>query len=279
MSTPQFMVFCPKVQNQFFSSIVSRLGREGCPALIDSTHINHDWAGWFKEQFSGLDHRVFYNLPSFLTGFIQDVDINVMGIPHLILYFTTHEEKKFTSEMWGVIDKWVNKILNDVDLLNEADMNLLNEIIVKHVEPELLHGPEPVEEDDFVTITDAKNHYYTFESKSIPEYDKVIVSVSKPDFNRPFTIIISEFSKNGYKNLFTDLFSSLDWGSVLDVNFLNRLWKELKMCEEFNLDKRLEDRTKQFLPNEEGECPAEPQVYRMHIDDILKSSSFGRIFY
>lgn len=277
MSVPQFIVFCPD-NSKYTASLVNKLTSKGFSPLVDSIHTNEDYYYWFPEQFSNLDHRVYYNLPGFLTGFIDDVDFNIMGIPHLILYFTTPGEKQLSYEILGILDKWVNKLLNDVDLLSEEENEKLS-FLQTPEKPSAILVPEKTIEDEFVKLSDARNHYYTFECKHIPDFDKCIVSISKPDYDRPFTLIISDFKKTGYINIFTDIFASDDWGSILDVNFLHKLWKELKIEEEFNLKERLDKRTKEFLPNEECECPTEPQVYRMSIEDILKGSSYGRIFY
>lgn len=277
MSVPQFIVF--HTESNLAAGIINKLTLAGLTPLVDSTHVTEDYYYWFPEQFSKLDHRVYYNAPGFLTGFIDDVDFGIMGIPHVILYFTTPGEKQISYELLGILDKWVNKIINDVDFLNEEENAKLLSFLKLPEKPSAILIPEKPAEDEFVKISEARNHYYTFECKHIPDFDKCIISICKPDYERPFTLIINDFKKVGYINLFTDIFASPDWGSILDVNFLHKLWKELRIEKEFNLEERLLKRTEEFLPNDECECPSEPQVYRMSIEDILKGSSYGRIFY
>jgi hypothetical protein len=276
MFTPQFVVFAPPGDNHP-GWIINKLTASGFPPLVDAVH-DQSWGNWFIEQFGSIDHRVYYNLPGFMSGFIQDVDLGIMGVPHIILYFTT-TTKQIDLKTWGIIDKWINKILNDVDLIDESENTILENIIRLPTTSEAISKPEVHDVDDLVKQTDARNHYYSFECKNIPDFDKTIISICKPEIPRPFTIIISDFKEKGYKPLFTDLFASRDWGSIMDVNFLARLWKELGINEDFDLENRLKERTSQFLPNEECDVLCEPQVYRMHIEDILKGSSFGRIFY
>jgi hypothetical protein len=275
MSIPQFVVFSPKVHNEFQGVIIDRLTKAGYPPLVDSVHITQDWAGWFKEQFVLLDHRVFYNLPGFSSGFMEDIDIAVLGIPHVIMYFTGPRTNELS---WGLLDKWMNKILNNVDLMN-CDYLELEKTIRLPTTATLLSSPKEAQEDPLVQSTSANDFYYTFECKHIVDFDKVLVSIRKPDHKKPFTLIINDYQKNGYLPLFTDLFTSPDWGSVLDANFLKSLWGELGYTEEFDLQERLRKRTAEFLPNDTAEALSEPVVHRMYIEDILQGSSFGRIFY
>ena len=60
------------------------------------------------------------------------------------------------------------------------------------------------------------------------------------NYSRPGLVVIfnnKHFKEKGYKTLFTDLFASRDWGSIMDINFLAKLWKELGINEDFDLEK------------------------------------------
>lgn len=80
---------------------------------------------------------------------------------------------------------------------------------------------------------------------------------------KPFTVLLYNFSKVGPRGLFNDIFYSNDWNETRsDVDFLVGMWKELGLEGEFHLDKV------------EHNLWKAPIVYRNTIENVM-AKRFG----
>lgn len=116
------------------------------------------------------------------------------------------------------------------------------------------------------------NSEYAYDCEIDSGRNMCFCQITKPYTDRPYTIVIRNFSENGLKPLFTSLFIDSSWGFSRDVEFLEKLWKHLGLFFEYgelDMGKELKDHTERCFPQGDGKCPeAEPEVYRMSINDL-----------
>jgi len=116
------------------------------------------------------------------------------------------------------------------------------------------------------------NPEYVYDCEIDSGRNMCFCQITKPYTDRPYTIVIRNFSEKGLKPLFTSLFIDSSWGFSRDVEFLEKLWGHLGLIYEYgelDIGKELKEHTKSCFPQDGGECPeAEPEVYRMSINDL-----------
>jgi hypothetical protein len=118
------------------------------------------------------------------------------------------------------------------------------------------------------------------EYRLLKYYDKqkdwMYYEVQRNKYEDPFTTIIKNYSKNGMKPLFSNLYVSKSWGLLKDdQDFLRALWiSEYGNDEEFDIPKLIESSFKHTFP-QPGELPnVYPEVYRRSIKTILNLIDF-----
>lgn len=262
------IVFTSNPPNSKHSKLITNLTNLNLAPMVDSIHY---WKDWFMQQFSETPHRVYYTDPFLLTGKITDINFDISGNPDFIVYTTNGDE--LSDDEWVDVTNWLDSKLHDPEV-QVKDCRL-----EPATNPTLLASPPDTVYDPLVERRDAKDHYYSFEYKHIGDLDLMLYSVHKPFEDEPFTVVVDEFSKNGHKQFFTDIFSAPNWGKdILNLNFLIKVWSELQLDGELTGDKLndlLAVRTEEFLPKD-GICNIEPQVYRKTIEDLLhEKASFG----
>ena len=272
---PQIVVFTDNPTTLFQTNLLKRFHELGFAPMVDSKHTTKEW---FVENFMTLDHKVFYNQPFLLQGTIDQVDFDLSGIPHFVIYYTKNEESKLlTVEDWECIIRYFDWKLNEHGDGSDYQLRHAESLLLPPTSTPLEQGPESIPEDtDIVKVKDMKKYYYKFESKHLSELDLMMYEITKPFVDRPFTILIDKFSENGPKQLFSDLFISEDWGKdSMDIRFLDSLWTYLKLDGTFNVDQILKERTESCYPNESGEIRCEPKVYRISMESMIEKGEMN----
>lgn len=270
----QILCFTGSTPTPDEAQLIVCLTSNGHIPLVDSTH---NYKAWFTNNFHLVSHRVFYNkpFPQLLAGTIEEVDFEIMGRPHFVVYYTTSlEDAKVPDEYeWRCIVKYMDEILNAEDKLSDEELKVGKACLgaYKTMVPIAVDEDEETEVGEFVIERSLEDYYYKFESKFIKEADLMIYQVTKPFVERPFTVLVEKFSHNGARSLFTDLFNCPDWGREhIDIQFLESLWRHLDLLDDapFDIEKMLECATAACYPNESGEIRSEPRVYRRAIGQM-----------
>ncbi len=115
-------------------------------------------------------------------------------------------------------------------------------------------------------VEEASN--YTFEFQVVTQYDLAIYQLTKPNTDRPYVIITKQFEKYGHKRLFSSMMMFESWLFPKDLMFLQKVWENLGLSNEFDLDKLLEEHVKAV---EEGE--PEPEVFRDTLENVKTNYS------
>ena len=271
----QIICFTEKSPTPIEADLIAALTEHGHVPLVDSLHSQKEW---FTNNFHLVSHRAYYNhpFPHLLSGHLEEVDFEIMGRPHFIVYYTTTLENANIPDahQWRCITKYFASILNgDDDETSDEELKVGKESlgIVKVMEPLPLEDDEETEVGPFVIERSLEDYYYKFESKWIKDADLMIYEVKKPFVDRPFTVLIEKDSAKGAGSLFTDLFSCPDWGHEhLDVKFLESLWAHLGLSDDapFDMEAMLKHATEACYPNESCEVLAEPKVFRKGIAEM-----------
>ena len=116
------------------------------------------------------------------------------------------------------------------------------------------------EEDDFVS-TD-----YTFDYTKIEELDCVFYQLTKPNTDRPYVVLVKDFSKHGHKRLFSSMRLFDSWGTAKhDVGFLVKLWEYLGNTVEPDFEKVIAEHIAAVMNGE-----AEPKVWRNNMATVIE---------
>lgn len=119
---------------------------------------------------------------------------------------------------------------------------------------------------------------YAFDMHVEQSQDTALCQVSKPNTDRPYTVVVRGYSKRGLEPFFAGLFAVSSWGvSTADVAFLRELWVYLSMPGEFDIDDILKRATEACYPSDKGPGDPEPEVYRLTIQETQNqlSRKFG----
>lgn len=105
---------------------------------------------------------------------------------------------------------------------------------------------------------------YEYHEIDIPNADIKICEIRVPNVDRPFTLILHQFSIHGYKKLFTDLYSLSCWGVYQNNTFfLHKLWDHLQMQGNCNIEQLIQERKKDFEMGDQY-----PIIYRYPADQV-----------
>jgi hypothetical protein len=262
----QIVVYVSDPVEEGQTRLIKKFQEVGFSPLVDSIHY---WKSWFVQNYNKVEHKAFYVDPWLMYGNIQDVDFEINGKPHFVVYYTEGEVD------WDLVYNYFNWLLFDKEFDKQEEAKKYLELPTNNTP---LNKLPIIEEDELVIKREMKDNYYKYETKEFQ--DMVLYSIKKPYVDLPFTVVIRK--DEGVKWLFTDLYNSQDWGNYYaDHIFLQRLWKEVGLDGEFTeqkLNELLKERVEQFLP-QDGIVRAEPQVYRAGINYVIeKSPLFGKKF-
>lgn len=172
----------------------------------------------------------------------------------------------------------VDCLEEDVDFYEKAKLFLTaclenDEIEACYYKTHLLDMQEPRKEEsvkrsidetysgDFVSISSE----YSFDSKNLKDLDCMFYQLTKPNTDRPYVVLVKNFSKHGHKRLFSSMRIFDSWGmSRHDIGFLHELWEHLGMEGEPDFDAILQDHVEACLYGED-----EPKVWRNNIDSVI----------
>lgn len=116
-------------------------------------------------------------------------------------------------------------------------------------------------------LSDNPDQGYSFEFKKVDELDCMFYQLTRPNTDRPYVVLVKNYSKHGSERLFSSMRMFDSWGaSRHDISFLHKLWEHLGgkngMWPDF--DQILEDHVKACLEGEE-----EPKVWRNDLDTVV----------
>lgn len=141
-------------------------------------------------------------------------------------------------------------------------------------EPQVIGAVEVVKEktkrkDEDLQEEDTKCGMYTIDYEDIG--DCRLYQLTKPNTDRPYTVLIRDFKKFGSKRLFSSMRLFDSWGvSKGDTAFLEQVWKTyLGFSGQPNFDEMLEEHIKAC---DEGE--PEPKVWRVHMEEVIRQNKF-----
>lgn len=117
------------------------------------------------------------------------------------------------------------------------------------------------EDEEEFTSTD-----YTFDFKKLEDRDCIFYQLTKPNTDRPYVVLVKNFSKHGHKRLFTSMRLFDSWGaSRYDVAFLYQLWTYLEGGGKPDFEEMLKEHVEAVLYGEE-----EPKVWRNNLDTVVE---------
>jgi hypothetical protein len=108
---------------------------------------------------------------------------------------------------------------------------------------------------------------YTFDFKKFEDFDCIFYQLTKPNTDRPYVVLVNNFSKHGHKRLFTAMRLFDSWGaSRYDVAFLYQLWTYLEGGDKPDFDEMLKEHIEAVLYGE-----SEPVVWRNDLDSVVEN--------
>lgn len=248
----QITIFVDTPQTPKQVDLVVRL--HTLPTFVDS--INGTNEVFLKSNYK--DHSRFFYLSEFLSRCTpEELDFR----PDLAVTL----DQTAAEKDWICVERYLEKLIfEEVD--HHAD-TLLRGFELLNV----LTTPAPLVVPP-VPPPPAEKEYYDMQSFHVEDRDTMLVQIDKPHCDLPYTVIIKEFSKKGYKTVFTDLFVCNSWGVVRkDFEFLKELWTHLYKDAPYDLDTMLHEATRRCFP-EDGQIPEpEPIVYRRPIQQVLET--------
>jgi len=106
---------------------------------------------------------------------------------------------------------------------------------------------------------------YTFDFKKLEDLDCIFYQLTKPNTDRPYVVLVKNFSKHNHKRLFTSMRLFDSWGaSRYDLAFLHQLWTYLVGGNKPDFDEMLKEHIEAVLYGEE-----EPKVWRNDLDSVV----------
>lgn len=186
------------------------------------------------------------------------------SIPHILLSFD--KDKDITSEESGCIQRFLDALIDPRNQLPDEFFELVPKPLkVENTAPEKNLEPEKELLPD-----------YSFEYKVDSSVDIAFCQVCKPYTDRPYTLIIRNFSEKGLKGFFSGIFASTSWGVCShDYVFLQKLWKFLDMEKDYgklDLEKLLKDHIEKCTQG----LSTEPEIYRLGYKTVCKNFEKSR---
>lgn len=248
----QITIFVDTPQTPKQVDLVVRL--HTLPTFVDAKNGTNEV--FLKSNYK--DHSRFFYLSEFLSRCTpEELDFR----PDLAVTL----DQTAAEKDWICVERYLEKLIfEEVD--HHAD-TLLRGFELLNV----LTTPAPLVVPP-VPPPPAEKEYYDMQSFHVEDRDTMLVQIDKPHCDLPYTVIIKEFSKKGYKTVFTDLFVCNSWGVARkDFEFLKELWTHLYKDAPYDLDTMLHEATRRCFP-EDGQIPEpEPIVYRRPIQQVLET--------
>lgn len=239
--------------------------------LVDSEHGGDQ--GWLKRNFSELQYLAFTAnqwdgeevvvKKVFLDKEDRDEDEKVVFVVCI------QKGEELDSLELDSLEEWCTSMLSISTFTITIAENVATKLasITKDV---VMQTPIESSYDYVKDPPEPKYREYGFEFDLDSKQDIGICEIQKPFVERPYTVVLRHFSRDGYSKLFTSLFICPSWGvAVADRLFLRALWTELKMEGEFDLEKMLKEHTESCYPSETAPPLCEPEVYRLDLQGTI----------
>ena len=258
---PFFTVFAQG--NKSAASIINRLTKLYAPPLVDGVSF---YAQNFRDKYGKMNGRYFRIEADQLLMFDGD-SIGILQ-PEFVLTFD--HGVKVTPKDWKLV----------VQYLDELFFGVLTDDLRSRFE-ELCPKPVPINPDPVPELTVIETPYtekddYEFSYIVDKDADLAICQVDKPNTDRPYTLVIRNYTTRGLEPLFTGLYVSQSWGVANhDYGFLVKLWGFLDMEKDYgplNLEQRLKDDIEKCNSNP----LLEPEVYRETLEQVQEKLERAR---
>ncbi len=258
---PFFTVFT--LHNKSAAGIINRLTKLYAPPLVDGLSY---YPQNFHDKYGKMNGKYF----RFEADQLLMFDGDSIGLLQPEFVLTFDHGVKVTAKDWKLVVQYLDALFFDV--LTDDLKTRFEELVPKPVkiEPDAIPEPKAVESP----YTDKDD--YEFEYIVDKEGDLAICQVDKPYTDRPYTVVIRNYTARGLEPLFTGLYVSQSWGVAnYDYGFLVKLWDFLDMEKDYgplNLEQRLKD--------DIAKCNAnpllEPEVYRETLEEVREKLEKAR---
>ena len=231
---------------------ISLLVKNDFVHYVDS--VRHKDPVWVKQNCrKGLFRCVYGKGPENAT----EISYEEKGVFYVLIVDCVGENPDFYFE----VEKFLIACLED----NEKESCYYKPILDMHPprEEEVIEKKkekrtiEDTQDEDF-------GSGYTFDFKKFG--DCVFYQLTKPNTDRPYVILVKDFSKHGHKRLFSSMRLFNSWGvSKHDGAFLVKLWEYLGNTVEVDFNDLIEEHVSSVLYGEE-----EPKVWRNNMSTVIE---------
>ena len=116
------------------------------------------------------------------------------------------------------------------------------------------------------TEEDLPSTDYSFDFKKFEKLDCIFYQLTKPNTDRPYVVLVNNFSKHGHRRLFSSMKLFDSWGvSKYDITFLVKLWEYL-LGGEPDFEKVTDEHIQDVMDGKEDE----PKVWRKNMDLVIE---------
>lgn len=248
---PFITVFTHK--NNLSDFWINNITKHHSPPFVDG---KTDSPARFKQVYTGMN-GVFFTVIDNIVCMYELHLIDDYLLPMLAVTCDSFET---------VVDFECCKLYFHKIFLNSMDTVTADKFLEIIPRPETLLPDEKVEP----VIEYAKE--YAYDTIWVPEDDILYAQITKPHTDRPYTVVVRNFTNRGISFIFTSLFACKSWGLCShDYVFLNHLWKNLNASEPLDLEQKLKEHIKRC---EDGE--PEPEVYREKASSVYENHKKSR---
>lgn len=172
---------------------------------------------------------------------------------------------------WECVDEYPDlQITPPLDLVQDGHEPILEWLdrLMEGIGGVYKHAPPPKPQLVELPVFEQDQGPKEYQLETYAVNDCMFYQVVKPFVDRPYTTVVREFTKNGHKRFFTNLFVCNSWGvGVQDIQFLKKVWEHFEMEGELNLDVLMKEATEACkYPTLEPE----PEVWRTDLKSVLE---------
>lgn len=245
---------------KFMNSHVVAVIEKYYPILADGISLELPMV---KDKYRDSNARFFTLVDKWEMSFLEEL----VDVPHFLISFDSNVA--IDMETWDLIHQWVIRIFEGDDSLTDHIKTIIDVPVV--IEP--LPSVKSIEHS--TPQTEYALRYIIDESRKLAIYE-----VTKPYTDRPYTCVIRNYPERTVLPFFTALFVCNSWGRTnLDIVFLYKIWDHLNMAKEhgpLDLENRLKEEVAKCFPDYPGGANAEPEVYRLSIEQLWEQWSNKR---
>ena len=238
--------------------------------LVDAVH-KRDKA-WLMRNFDGQKHMCFYReYPTPYSAGWEFDTIEKLGegdYPTLIVSFQDNDV--IEEEEWSFINQYIQSLLHGCKVDNSL-FEKAEKFMSRCMKEKVMQKPQLTSFDMEEDPKEEPVKAYSYRCEVNTAWDVCLVEIVKPYTDHPYTVVLRDFTRDGYLRLFTSIFICQSWGVSRDDHlFLKELWVRLGMEGECDLEKMLKEHTELCFPGE-GRAPiSEPEVYRHTLEEVIR---------